>query len=111
FGQHKGSSIAMMIEVLAAAVTGSAFSFEVDRSQYPGAETSCSGQLMVLIDPTVGAGSACASRVDDLAKKLNDSGQTRLPGDHRYARRADSDANGVLIDRKALADLEARLGA
>lgn len=111
FGQHKGSSIAMMIEILAAALTGSTFSFEVDRSQYPTAETTCSGQFLVLINPAVGAGRACATRVDDLANALRGAGQNRLPGDIRYARRADSDANGVAINREALRDLQARLRA
>ena len=109
FGQHKGSSIAMMIEVLAAALTGAQFSFEVDRSQYPGAETSRSGQLLLLIDPSVSAGRSCADRVSDLVGQLRGSGQSRLPGDHRYARRERAQAEGVSINQKALADLKARL--
>ena len=84
FGGHKGSSISMMVELLAAALTGAQFSFEVDRSNYPGAETSRSGELVILIDPSRSAGRAYASRVDDLVAGLRASGQARLPGDRRY---------------------------
>jgi delta1-piperideine-2-carboxylate reductase len=109
FGGHKGSSIAMMIEVMAAAVTGSLFSFEVDRSQYPGAETSRSGQFMLLIDPRFGLGKACAERVDDLVVGLRSSGQTRLPGDRRYEARKKAQAQGVSIRCDALANLRTLL--
>jgi len=108
FGQHKGSSISMMVEIMAAGLTGSLFSFEVDRSKYPGAETSRSGQFMLLIDPAAGSGSNVASRVEELANGLREHGQKRLPGDHRYARRKESEAKGIEIGRKTLADLQAR---
>src|SRR5690606_30733895 len=37
FGGHKGSSIAMMMEIMSAALSGGDFSFEVDWSGFPGA--------------------------------------------------------------------------
>src|SRR5690606_25760962 len=56
FGAHKGSALAMMVELLSAALTGGAFSTEIDQSGYPGAQTSKAGQLMILIDAAKSAG-------------------------------------------------------
>jgi delta1-piperideine-2-carboxylate reductase len=109
FGGHKGSSISMMIELLAAALTGSAFSFEVDRAAYPGAQTSCSGQTLILIDPQAGVGPGFTERVEALAARLKKSGQSRLPGDHRYARREQAQRAGIPITQSMLDSLEALL--
>ena len=109
FGGHKGSSISMMVELLAAALTGAQFSFEVDRSNYPGAETSRSGELVILIDPSRSAGRAYASRVDDLVAGLRASGQSRLPGDRRYIRRKETAERGIPIRHDVLRGLRAML--
>src|SRR4051795_6055926 len=47
FGQHKGSSIALMIEVLAGALTGGCFGLEDGSAEYPGAQTSKAGQTVI----------------------------------------------------------------
>jgi delta1-piperideine-2-carboxylate reductase len=39
FGGHKGSALSMMVELLAAALTGGNFSFEFDWKNHPGAKT------------------------------------------------------------------------
>src|SRR5882724_3013698 len=48
FGSHKGSSIAFMIEILAGALTGFGFGFEDRSAEYPGAQTSKAGQIVIL---------------------------------------------------------------
>jgi delta1-piperideine-2-carboxylate reductase len=106
FGGHKGSSIAMMIEILAGALTGSSFSFEVDRSNYPTAETSCCGQLLILIDSTLNGAPPLAQRVARLCERLNRSGQSRLPGDHRYSKRREADISGIPIKVSVLAEIK-----
>ncbi len=109
FGGHKGSSIAMMIEILAGALTGSSFSFEVDRSAYVGAQTSRCGQTMIIIDPAAAGGTQLSKRVETLAKQLVETGQTRLPGDHRYICRAKAEQNGIPIKRSTLSSLRSYL--
>jgi delta1-piperideine-2-carboxylate reductase len=109
FGGHKGSSIALMIEILAAAVTGGQFSFEVDRSGHPGAETPRTGELVLAIDPSKSAGTSFAARIETLLGELADAGQTRLPGDRRYRQRARSRSEGVRLRRSSLRALEAML--
>lgn len=97
FGGYKGSSIAMMIEVLGAAVTGGNFSFEVDWSAHPGAETPRTGQLVLLIDPGAGGNAGFLLRLETLVTRIRDAGQERLPGDRRHARRADTLRHGIPI--------------
>jgi delta1-piperideine-2-carboxylate reductase len=88
FGGHKGATIALMIEVLAAGLTGGRFGFEDRSADYPGAQTSNAGQFVLLIDPVRTAGAGFAGRVDALVEALRDAGSERLPSDGRYARRA-----------------------
>ena len=87
FGGHKGSSIAMMMEIMGAALAGSDYSFEIDWSKHPGAATPHGGQTYILIDPNRGAANDFADRIEMLIDAIHDAGQTRLPADRRYANR------------------------
>lgn len=107
FGGHKGASIAMMIEILSAALTGGQFSFEVDWSKHPGAETPKTGQLMIVVDPEAGGGAGFAARVETLIGRIHDAGQDRLPGDRRYALRRKAERDGIPIRKSLLAELNA----
>ncbi len=107
FGSHKGASIAMMIEVLSAALTGGMFSFEVDWSHHPGAQTPCTGECVILIDPAkTGSLARFTHRVEDLIAAMRAAGQERLPGDRRFANRERSLRDGVPIGTKTLALLQ-----
>lgn len=110
FGGHKGSSIAMMMEILGAALAGSDFSFEIDWSNYPGAATPHGGQTYILIDPGRGATHVFTSRIETLIAEMHGAGQQRLPGDRRYANRRGAEAEGIPLDRDAYDDLR-RLAA
>ncbi len=107
FGGHKGSSIAMMMEIMAAALAGGNFSFEVDFSNHPGAATPHSAQTLILIDPDRGAVASFAARVERLIAEINAAGQERLPGDRRYANRRDAMALGIPIEEAELETLKA----
>ncbi|WP_246694278.1 Ldh family oxidoreductase [Mesorhizobium sp. M2E.F.Ca.ET.209.01.1.1] len=99
FGGHKGSSIAMMIDILAGALTGSNFSHQVDWSAHPGAESAHTGETIILIDPTRGTGSLgmFTQRIEDLVAAMVDAGQTRLPGERRLAARKLAAERGIAI--------------
>jgi delta1-piperideine-2-carboxylate reductase len=106
FGGHKGSSIAMMMEILGAALAGSDYSFEIDWSQHPGAATPHGGQTYILIDPNRGAVNSFADRIEVLFDAIHDAGQSRLPSDRRYANRRDSLANGIALEDDVLAEIK-----
>jgi len=106
FGGHKGSAISLMIELLGAALTGGEFSFEVDWSAYPGAQTPHTGQFLLLIDPDRGREHRFAARTEQLVTELFASGLDRLPGTRRYQRRREAEQNGIPIAASTLASLE-----
>jgi delta1-piperideine-2-carboxylate reductase len=106
FGGYKGSSIAMMVEVLAAALTGGNFSFEFDLATCPGAQTPRTGEFVLLIDPLQTGGNNFARRIDILVDALNVSGQSRLPGDRRYQNRRQSISHGILVGDEMMRQIE-----
>lgn len=97
FGNAKGGSIAFMIEILSAALTGARFGFEDTSAQIKGALTSNAGQFLLLIDPKRMGGNEFVERVELLIQHLLSAGTERMPGDHRYARRVVSDREGVEV--------------
>jgi len=97
FGGHKGSSIALMVEILGAALTGGFFSGEFDWSGHVGAQTPKTGQLFIVIDPERGGNTMFAERVSQLTALVREAGQERLPGDRRFVTRQKSLAEGVTI--------------
>jgi delta1-piperideine-2-carboxylate reductase len=110
FGGHKGSALSMMVELLAAALTGGNFSFEFDWNNHPGAKTPWTGQLLIVIDPDKAAGQSFAERSQELVRQMHGVGLKRLPGDRRHLQRARSLANGIELDARTLANLQELAG-
>jgi delta1-piperideine-2-carboxylate reductase len=102
FGGVKGASIAFSIEVLAAALTGSAFGFE---SPPQGALPSKGGQFVMIIDPRR-AGADVASRVESLVGAVEGAESATLPASRRYARRDKAAVEGVAFAPGSLEMLE-----
>jgi delta1-piperideine-2-carboxylate reductase len=100
FGGHKGSSIALMVEILAAALTGGCFSSEFDWGPYEGAQTPKTGQLVIAIDPERGGNAVFRSRVSQLLEQVREAGQERLPGDRRREARTRAETAGIPIGRR-----------
>jgi delta1-piperideine-2-carboxylate reductase len=111
FGGYKGSALSMMVELLAAALTGGNFSFEFDWSRHPGAQTPWTGQLLIVIDPDRGSGQQFAERSEELVRQMLGAGQERMPGDRRYRQRAQSLAEGIRIPIRDWEQLQELAGA
>lgn len=106
FGGHKGAAIILMVEILAGALTGGAFSTEVDFKGYEGAETPKTGQLFIVIDPERGNNFDFAARVKNLLDLIRDSGSdVRLPGDKRYQQRQKALGEGITIAKSRYDEL------
>jgi delta1-piperideine-2-carboxylate reductase len=99
FGGHKGNSIALMVEILGAALTGGFFSGEFDWSEFRGAQTPKTGQLFIVIDPERGGNGVFRDRVSEISALVRESGQDRLPGDRRMQMRARSIAEGIVLSQ------------
>jgi delta1-piperideine-2-carboxylate reductase len=110
FGGHKGSALSMMVELLAAALTGGNFSFEFDWHNHPGAKTPWTGQLLIVIDPSKAAGQGFAERSQELVRQMHGVGLRRLPGDRRHRERSKSNEQGITLDEQALTQLRELAG-
>ena len=110
FGGHKGSALSMMVELLAAALTGGNFSFEFDWSNHPGARTPWTGQLLIVIDPAKTAGQGFAERSQELVRQMHAAGLRRLPGDRRHRTREKSLQEGIVLEVEVLQQLRELAG-
>ncbi|HFL2189152.1 TPA: Ldh family oxidoreductase [Pseudomonas putida] len=110
FGGHKGSALSMMVELLAAALTGGNFSWEFDWSGHPGAKTPWTGQLLIVIDPGKAEGEQFAQRSRELVEQMQAVGLTRMPGERRYREREVAEEEGVALTEQELQGLKALLG-
>lgn len=100
FGGHKGAAVALMVEILCAALVGGRFSHEVDWGTHPGAQTPRTGQTLILIDPSCGSAGLApfAERVEHLSGFILSDKDSRLPGEKRLASRALAAERSILVD-------------
>ena len=96
-GGVKGATLALMVEVLAVALTGAAFSFENDSYFEPGGKPRI-GHAILAIDPGALAGAdAYFSRLEVMVSKMLADEGVRLPGARRQQAAARARAEGVDI--------------
>lgn len=108
FGGHKGSAISLMVELLAAGLSGGNFSSEFDWSTHPGAETPKTGQIIIGIDPSRGGqGRGLSSRAVILMKMLEDAGFDARPGLRRHRLCMERHAHGIPLKTSQLIRLRA----
>ena len=96
-GDAKGATLAMMVEILAAALVGAHFAFEA--SSFIDAEGGPpeTGQLILAIDPAGMGGAVFAERMTTLAAAIEAQDGTRLPGARRLNLRAKAMAEGIEV--------------
>ena len=107
-GGPKGSALALMVEVLAVALTGAnlaaeATSFFDGNGRPPGV-----GQFLIVIDPDAFAGrDVFLDRFAALAEMIAADAGARLPGTRRIQLRAAAGRDGIAVDVKLLAEVTA----
>ena len=104
-GGYKGSGLALMVEVLAAALTGSRFSFEASSLLDDAGGPPGIGQLFISLAPSLVGGDTFATRIEMLAAALDQPG-ARLPGDRRHEARQRAEREGVEVPDRLHAQLE-----
>lgn len=103
FGGHKGSAIALMVELLAAGLTGGNFAFEASQQYLAGKNDggpSNTGELVIAIDPgRFGDRARFLDRIEHLFQRLAEQEGVRLPGDRRYAARVLNPHTGIRLPK------------
>ncbi|MGF1544164.1 MAG: Ldh family oxidoreductase [Parvularculaceae bacterium] len=96
-GGPKGAALALMVEIMAAALTGGHFGFEASSLFEGDGEPPNLGQTILAVDPTVIAGDGFAARMGVLMAAIDDAPGARRPGDSRFARRAAAARDGLAV--------------
>jgi (2R)-3-sulfolactate dehydrogenase (NADP+) len=105
-GDAKGTTLALMVELLAAGLTDAnyaaeASSFLDDKGGPPGA-----GQLLLALDPEAFGGANALARFGALAKAIEDQPGARLPGRRRLELRKKAMAEGLPVADALLREIE-----
>jgi len=103
-GDAKGTPLVLMVELLAAGLTGANFaadasSFLDDKGPPPG-----TGQLIIAFDPAALGGTP--EHVAQLAASIETQPGTRLPGSRRLAARRKAAADGLQLNDALIKDIE-----
>ena len=108
FGGHKGSSIAMMIELFAGALIGECFSFEAAKRDNNDGGPPSGGELMIAMDPNrFGDADGWADHAEKLFAQIEEQENARLPSSRRYQNRIKTAQDGVKVSEKAYAAVKA----
>ena len=101
FGGYKGSAIAMMVELLAAGMTGEQFSFEARDTDNKDGGPPRGGEMIIGMSPAIIAGDGWQDHVEGFVQKLSNIDGVRMPGARRHKNRMDKGPrpiNSALIE-------------
>jgi len=107
FGGYKGSSIALMIDLLAGPLIGEVCSFEAGEQDNQDGGAATGGELIIALDPSrFGAGEDAISHGERLFARMLAQDGVRLPADRRYAARARTPEHGIEVPRSLYDTIE-----
>lgn len=106
-GGAKGGALALMIEILAAAVTGSAYGWEASSFFDDKGGPPNMGHVFIALDPARLSAGAYDSRMTTLLEAIAGEPGARLPGTKRLGNRARAAADGLAIPAPLHAEIRA----
>ena len=87
FGGYKGSAISLMVELLAAGLTGEQFSYEAKENDNGDGGPPRGGEIIIGISPDIIAGPKWNEHVKNFTDKMSAIEGVRLPGARRHKNR------------------------
>lgn len=105
-GDAKGAALVLMVEILAAALTGSNFGFEASSFFEAEGASPGVGQLLLAFAPNPLSGEQFSSRIEDLFREILIQKNTRLPGDRRLVLRKQSLQDGLSLTEQQYEQLQ-----
>ncbi|NJD32237.1 MAG: Ldh family oxidoreductase [Gammaproteobacteria bacterium] len=106
-GGAKGGALALMIEILAAAVTGSAYGWEASSFFDDKGGPPNMGHVFIALDPARLSAGAYDSRMTAILEAIGAEPGARLPGTKRLGNRARAAADGLAIPAPLYAEIRA----
>jgi len=95
FGGYKGSGIAMMVELLAGALLGEAFSYETAAKDINDGGPPVGGEFILAMSPDKISGSDWQKHSDEFFHKMKSMDGVRLPGERRHKNRLDKGLRNI----------------
>ena len=96
-GDAKGAALALVVEILAATITGSHHAYEASSFLDAKGPPPRAGQLVLALDPAAFGGGGFAARIEALLAHMLAQPGTRLPGDRRLAARLRAQSEGIEV--------------
>lgn len=107
-GEAKGTSLALMVEILAALLTGAAMSREASSFFTADGPAPRVGQFLIALKPHEQSG--FAERLEELLTTINDLDGARLPGERRAASIKTAHQHGLYVPRHYIRRVQALAG-
>ncbi|MCJ1902823.1 Ldh family oxidoreductase [Paracoccus versutus] len=101
-GDAKGTALALMVELLAAGLTGAQYAANASSFLDDQGGPPSTGQLIITLDPRVLGGSSTLSHVEHLAAAIAAQKNARIPGSRRIAQRRKAAAEGIELPETLL---------
>ncbi|MFD3191465.1 Ldh family oxidoreductase [Sedimentitalea sp. HM32M-2] len=101
-GGYKGVGIALLVEVLAAALSGGQLGIHASPFSGTAGGPPRTGQLFIAIDPRAASGDVFATRMSDLVQAICSQDNAHLPGDGRRNHRHRAKRTGVPVNTETL---------
>ena len=106
FGGPKGYALALMVEIMSAALTGATLAIEASSLFTADGPAPRLGQSFLVMDPAATAGASFVDRVEHLLTFITDQPGTRLPGDRRIGQSQQArQSNSIDLPEELLAEL------
>ncbi|TYC63205.1 Ldh family oxidoreductase [Rhodobacterales bacterium] len=109
-GEAKGAALAMMIEVLSAALVGAHFGFEANSVFDGDGDPPNLSQTILAIDPGLASNGAYWERVATLFEEIEGLEDARLPGSRRLEARETAEREGLNVPAQIMEDLRRLAG-
>ena len=106
-GGYKGVGIALLTEIMAAALTGSTLGLHASPFSGTVGGPPKTGQFFIAIDPAVSSNGLFSTAISDLVASIRDQDGAHLPGDGRRACRLAAGQKGVAVNTATLARIDA----
>lgn len=106
-GDAKGTALALMVELLAAGLTGANYAADASPFLDDKGPPPATGQLLIAIDPVLTGGEAILKHFLHLAEQIRAQAGARLPGARRIGLRERAQREGVKIAEALACEIEA----